>query len=594
MSVAVAVTVKAMGVTMSVLCGGHGNFFRGVLALSANSKHRQVRYVDGESVALFDLLSYVAHHRGVEFQDFLAAAAAQMAVLVSRILEREADEVGARNHLLGQARVGQRLQGSVNGAYVESRQAILGDGEDFLSGQMMVPANLGEDLEDDRPLCGYANAIVAQQIQDCLIHNLQIIAVKTSLRNGARACEAEFPLLSCQTVPTYLDYAATAPVRPELRQVLDQLYAQPLGNPSSLHRAGHRARMLLEHAREDCARLLGAEVEEIIFTSGATEANNLALAGWMRQQPRGSRLLVSAIEHPSVYDCAKALELEGYIIETIPVDTQGIIDIEELIARLDASCALVSVMAVNNEVGVCQPIEALAQALRALRLPNLRLHVDAVQAAVVVGLPALANIDFLSLSGHKLGAPVGCGLLYVRQGLRVAPLFVGGSQEDSRRAGTSNVAGAVALAQALKLADAERAPNQERMSELLAFLESELRQIPDAHLLGGQAPRSPHISSWFFEGVPAESLLVRLDMAGIYASSGSACSSHSLEPSRIVSAMGYSDAQSRGLIRFSLGPTSTRADVEAVTSALPGFIAQIRQAAGLLTTRTQPSNIGEL
>ena len=380
------------------------------------------------------------------------------------------------------------------------------------------------------------------------------------------------------SMPVYLDYAASAPIRPELLGGLAQLHSQPLANPSSLHRAGHRARMLLEGAREVCAGTLGARVEEIVFTSGATEANNLALVGWMRQQPKGSRCLISAVEHPSVYDCALALESEGYRVEICPVDAQGRIDVEGALSRVDEDLALVAVMAVNNEIGVCQPVSQLSEALRQVRGHRPRLHVDAVQAPWVAELAELTReADFLALSGHKLGAPVGCGLLYVRQGLRLAPLLVGGSQEDSRRAGTSNVALAVALSQALSLAAHERLQVKMHLTALRDRLEDGLAAIPGAHLLGRQAPRSPHISAWFFEGVMAEPLLVRLDMLGLYASSGSACSSHSLEPSRVVSAMGFSEEQARGLVRFSLGPASTSQDIEALVAALPPVVEAIRE-----------------
>ena len=326
--------------------------------------------------------------------------------------------------------------------------------------------------------------------------------------------------------------------------------------------------MLLEEARETCAQVLGAQVEEIIFTSGATEANNLAITGWMRQKPPGSRCLVSAIEHPSVYDCAQALRHEGYVCDVWGVDQQGRLRSDQ---SLEGYC-LIAAMAVNNEVGVCQDIPALAARPR----QGARLLVDAVQAPVAGMLPALGGIDFLSLSGHKLGAPVGCGLLYVRQGLRVHPLLIGGSQEDSRRAGTSNVLAACALARALELAARESQQRQQRLHELRVQLEAGLSSIPGAHLLAGQSVRSPHISAWFFEGVLAEPLLVRLDMEGLYASSGSACSSHSLEPSRIVKAMGYSDEQSRGLVRFSLSGDLLHEDLTRVVETVDRLVREIR------------------
>lgn len=371
---------------------------------------------------------------------------------------------------------------------------------------------------------------------------------------------------------TYLDYAATAPMRPEIRQQLCRLLELPLGNASSLHRHGRQARMLLEQAREDVARVLGLKVEEVIFTAGATEANNLALMGWMRLQPPGSHLILSAIEHPSVWECAEQLAGEGYDVSQVSVDDQGRVDLEQLVAQLQPHTRLVSMMAVNNEVGVILPWAELAAQFPVGSRPWL-LHVDAVQGAWV-GWPSLQSVDLVTLSAHKLGGPIGSGCLLVRQGLRLAPQQLGGSQEDHRRAGTSNPLAAVGLASALQLVNPQEA---ERLKGLQHSLESQLKQLPGAHLLGARANRSPHISAWTFEGVDAEPLLVLLDLAGISASSGSACSSHSLEPSRVVAAMGYPPEQCRGLIRFSLGHATSEGDLHHLLERLPEMLQQVRQ-----------------
>jgi cysteine desulfurase len=373
--------------------------------------------------------------------------------------------------------------------------------------------------------------------------------------------------------PVYLDHAATSPLRPELALRWQELNKEPLGNPSSLHRSGHRARMILEHAREEAANALACEVEEIVFMSGATEANNLAIFGWMRQQPRGRKCLISGIEHPSVYDAALALRLEGYQVDTVAVDSNGLLDLKDLSAKLDDQVSLVSVMAINNEVGVVQPIEAIKEILAGHKA---LLHVDAVQAPVASELPSLKKIDFLSLSGHKLGAPVGCGMLFVRQGLRVHPLLLGGAQEDSRRAGTSNVVGSALFADSLKLARQHRAQRAEVMLALRQQLEVGFEQIPGSLCLSQTVERSPHISAWLFEGISAETLLVRMDMLGVYASSGAACSSHSLEPSRTVKMMGFSDAQGRSLIRFSFSDSNTSAEIARAIEVTTQSIAQIR------------------
>jgi cysteine desulfurase len=373
-------------------------------------------------------------------------------------------------------------------------------------------------------------------------------------------------------VSIYLDYAATAPLRPEVRALLSRCYAQDWGNPSSLHRDGHAARMHFEDARERIARCLGAKVEEIIFTSGATEANNLAILGWMRQQPEGSHLIVSAVEHPSAWEAAEALTFEGYQVDFAPVDQQGRLDLAAFRGLLRHNTALVSLMAVNNEVGSLQPVQELSAGKKPWKL-----HVDAVQSGLL-GWPDLKGIDMLSLSAHKLGGPVGSGCLFLRQGLRLAPLLVGGAQEDHRRAGTSNVIAALALAEAMEVTVARRSEETARLLQIRACLEDHLQTIPGANRLGHE--RSPHISGWFFEGVHAEPLLVRLDLEGISASSGSACSSHSVEPSRVVSAMGFSPDQARGLIRFSFGHASALQEVESVGRSMRTIVEKARRQGG--------------
>ena len=370
----------------------------------------------------------------------------------------------------------------------------------------------------------------------------------------------------------YLDYAATSPLRPEVRALLARSYRQDWGNASSLHRPGHTARMHLEEARERIARVLGAKVEEIVFTSGATEANNLAILGWMREQPKGAHLIVSAIEHPSSWEAAEALRFEGYTVDTAPVDRQGRLDIPAMLALVRPETALVSLMAVNNEVGSVQPVAELAGLER-----KWKLHVDAVQSGLL-GWPSLTGIDMLSLSAHKLGGPVGSGCLFLRQGLRLAPLLVGGAQEDHRRAGTSNVIAALALAEAAEVTATLRSQEQVQMLSLHEQLGSIMAKISGAVSLGGQT--SPHISSWFFEGVRAEPLLVLLDLQGISVSSGSACSSHSVEPSRVVSAMGFTSEQARGLIRFSWGHSTTPEEIEKVGKCLNGLVEKARRQSG--------------
>lgn len=348
----------------------------------------------------------------------------------------------------------------------------------------------------------------------------------------------------------YLDYAATAPLLPEVREWLAGSGFETAGNPSSLHRYGRQARMELEAARERCAAALGARVEEIVFTSGATESDNLAL-----NAAGEGPMLVSAIEHPAVLERAA---WRGS--ELIPVDRRGVVAPEELARRIRPGTRLVSVMWVNNEIGSVQPIADLAAICRE---HGVLFHVDAVQAACFLELrPEKLGIDLLSLSAHKLGGLSGAGLLYVRRGLRLPQLLAGGGQEDHRRAGTPNLAGAVSLGLALQRPRTD-------VSALKRRLEEGLQGLPGALRLSGEAP---HISAWRFQGLRAEPILVRLDLEGIAASSGSACSSHSLEPSHVLQAMGLSEEESRGLIRFSFGWNSSVQDVDRLLEVLPASL----------------------
>lgn len=363
----------------------------------------------------------------------------------------------------------------------------------------------------------------------------------------------------------YLDYAATAVLRPEIGDLLQRLTHESLGNASSLHRWGRNARMHLETARETCAQLLKAQVEEIVFCSGATEADNLALWGVTRlaDQPH---LLISAVEHPAVAAYADFLAQSGVEVERIPVDDQGRVCVETLTAQLRPNTCLVSVMAANNEVGTRQPI---AEIVTALADHPALLHVDAAQQT----LTGDCGADLISYSGHKLGGLPG-GLLYVRKGVSLAPMLLGGSQEDSRRAGTSNVIAAVAMAEVLRLALAD---DQTRIQSLRARLEERLVAVPGARLLAGEAERAPHISAWLFAGLVAEPLLARLDLAGLAASSGSACSSHSIEPSKVLLAMGFNEREAAGLIRLSLGWKTSQEDVDQAAELITQAVSEIRE-----------------
>jgi cysteine desulfurase len=371
----------------------------------------------------------------------------------------------------------------------------------------------------------------------------------------------------------YLDYAATAPLRPEIAQRVNELNEQPLGNPSSLHRAGRRARMVLESARERCADSLGAKVEEVLFCSGATEADNLAILGTLTHVDTTQQHLISSpIEHAAVYETIKRQEQLGRSVTWLTVDGVGCVDLEHLSQALeDRPESLVSVMVANNEIGTRQPVAEIG---RLCREHGALFHADGVQdpetARQLIGE---GLVDLVCLSGHKLGGLHG-GLLYVRQGVAINPQIVGGSQEDGRRAGTSEVLRAESLAAALGLALAEEPEN---VLACRALLEQTLSQISGARRLGPESGRVSHISSWLFGDLPAEPILVALDMKGVCASSGSACSSHSVEPSRVVKAMGYSEERAAGLVRFSFGWKSDTKETERAAASVRDVVERLME-----------------
>lgn len=358
----------------------------------------------------------------------------------------------------------------------------------------------------------------------------------------------------------YLDYAATAPLRPQIAERIAKLASQPLGNPSSLHRSGKRARMVLEHARERIANALGAKVEEIIFCSGATEADNLAILGTLSHaDTKQQHLISSPIEHAAVYETIHRQSQLGRTVTWLGVDSYGRIRLDELEKALESSPqSLVSIMIVNNEVGTRQPVREIGALCRRY---GALLHADGVQDPHTASMLIESGlVDLVALSGHKMGGLHG-GLLFVKQGVAINPQIVGGAQEDGRRAGTSEVVRAESFAMALELTLSDNLSHAKRCRN---SLESSLLRLPEAKLLVDlpDEERADHISSWVFGELSAEPILVQLDMNGICASSGSACSSHSIEASRVVKAMGYSEKQATGLVRFSFGWNSNEKDVQ--------------------------------
>ncbi|MEJ6554401.1 cysteine desulfurase family protein [Microbacterium esteraromaticum] len=378
----------------------------------------------------------------------------------------------------------------------------------------------------------------------------------------------------------YLDHAATTPLRAVARDAWIAASAT-VGNASSTHGAGQDARRLLEESRERVAAVLGCEPIEVVFTSGGTESINTALRGlWgMRRADAGAIVLPDA-EHHATIDTVAALERDGARVRSVRVDAQGRIDVPAFAAALDGA-ALATALVANNEVGTINDAAAISSAAAAASVP---LHLDAVAACGQLPLvfralrgeaPPEAGLVAMSIAGHKIGAPVGTGVLVAARGARIAPLLHGGMQQRGLRAGTQDVPGAAALAAALEEAEAQRASESIRLAALRdGLVAGILDAVPSASLLGDAQDRLPGNAHLLFPGAVGESLLFLLDMAGISASTGSACQAGVAEPSHVVIAMGRSERDARSVLRFTLGASSTQADVDAVIAAVPGAVAR--------------------
>jgi cysteine desulfurase len=362
---------------------------------------------------------------------------------------------------------------------------------------------------------------------------------------------------------------------------------EKFGNPSSVHGFGQEARAAVDRARREVATLISARANEIVFTSGGTEANNLAIRGVCENaEPHGRHLITSAIEHPSVRGICEALEKRGWEVTRLPVYENGIVRIEDLRAALRPDTVLVSVMLANNEIGTIQPLAEISALLRTECENSQRkiwLHTDAVQAAGRMQLDVeTLGCDLLSLSAHKLYASKGTGALYVRRGVRLAPQNLGGHQERERRAGTEGIPGIVAFGEAAKLARAElgqRVAQLERLRNI--FEKGVIERIDDVVFNGDPDRRLPHVSNISFRFIEGEGLLISLDLQGIAVSTGSACSSGTLEPSPVIIALGRDDELARGAIRFSFGKDNTEADIEYVLDVLPRVVAKLRRLSPL-------------
>ncbi len=372
----------------------------------------------------------------------------------------------------------------------------------------------------------------------------------------------------------YLDNNATTPVLPEIMDAMRPYFGEQFGNASSIHQHGQHTRAAVEQARESAAALLGARASEIVFTSGGTEADNLAVFGLVGA---GDHVITSQIEHHAVLNSARRLEDLGCEVTYLPVDGRGLLDPGDVRRALRANTKLISIMMANNETGVLQPVEEIG---RIAAEADVYFHTDAVQAAGKVALRVQEiGCDLLSISGHKMHAPQGVGALYVRKGTQINPLLYGGRHERSRRAGTENVPGIVALGKAAEMAKAGLESGAvEQMRAMRDRLEKMIVESAESVRVNGEdAPRVPNTSNMVFEYIDGEAMVIALDLKGLAVSTGAACSSGAIEPSHVLLAMGLTPDQARGSIRFSLGKQNTAEDVEFALGLVPDTVARLRE-----------------
>jgi cysteine desulfurase len=375
----------------------------------------------------------------------------------------------------------------------------------------------------------------------------------------------------------YLDHNATTPLHPDVFRVMEPYMREQFGNASSSYRLGRSAKSALEASRKSIAGCLGAQPDEIVFTSGGTESDNIAIRGVAHAlRSKGNHVITSQIEHHAVLKTCQDLEREGFRVTYLPVDSGGQINPDDVRGHIGAETILITVMLANNETGVIQPLSEVG---RIAREKQIMFHTDAVQA--VGKIPVDVNelsVDLLSLSGHKFYGPKGVGALYVRRNTPINPSFAGGHHERNIRPGTENVPGIVGLAEALLLATGNLPEVAQKLTGLRQRFESTvLRKVNGVQINGGNAPRVPNTSNMSFQFVEGESVLLHLDLKGIYASSGSACSTDSPEPSHVLVAMGVPARTAQGTIRFSLGKDNTDDQIDYVIEALMDIVLRLRE-----------------
>lgn len=379
----------------------------------------------------------------------------------------------------------------------------------------------------------------------------------------------------------YLDHSATTGTKQEVLEEMLPIFTSDYGNPSSVHSFGRDAKKLVDQARMRVAKALGALPEEIFFTAGGTEADNWALKGVAyANRNKGNHIITTAIEHHAVLHTCEQLEKEGYKVTYLPVDSYGMISLEDLKASITDETILISIMYANNEIGTVQPIEEIGKIAKERKI---YFHTDAVQAVGNVKIDVKAqNIDMLSLSGHKFYGPKGIGALYIKKGTKILNLILGGGQERGRRAGTENVPGIVGLGKAIELATENIDSHNEKLLKMRKkLIDGVMEKIPYTRLNGHPEKRLPNNANFCFQYIEGESLLLNLDMKGIAGSSGSACTSGSLDPSHVLLAIGLPHEIAHGSLRLTLGDDNTEEDIDYVLEVLPEIVERLRSMSPL-------------
>jgi cysteine desulfurase len=392
----------------------------------------------------------------------------------------------------------------------------------------------------------------------------------------------------------YLDYNSTTPVAPEVLDAMLPYLSDSYGNASSIHSSGQRARNAVEHARESVAALINAKPAEIVFTSGGTEADNLAILGAVeaaRQAHPRPHIITTAIEHHAVLHACQKLAATGAEVTFVPPGRSGVVDPQKIRAALQPNTVLITVMHANNELGTIQPIAEIAEIAREAGVrDNVLLHTDAVQSAGKIPIDVKTlGVDLLSLSAHKIYGPKGVGALYVKTGTRIEPQLYGGHHERDLRPGTENVPAIVGFGRAAELARQRLSDDTAKIAELRdRFERAVTAQIPDCHINGHAATRTPNTSNITFLGAEGESLVIALDLRGVECSTGAACSSGAVEPSHVLSAIGLPADEGRSTVRFSLGRATTAAEIDFALNALTAALQHLREVSPRYSVALKP------